>query len=69
MVILVKDETGVEKAINMADGGWEAVPVEGNDSVVNLVLKNEYNFIISIDVYNKIKEQLIREGTLYSIIG
>ncbi len=65
MVILVRDKSGVERALSMADGGWEARPVEGNESIIELTFPSEgHSIILDVAKYEEIKRKLIVDGSV-----
>ena len=67
MVVLLKTSGGVEKAVEMADGGWEAIPISNDMSKVRIVFRGEEgddSVIVNITDYDKLKEELFASNSI-----
>jgi len=64
MVILVKDENGLDRALDFVTYGWKVFPVDGNDSVVDILFNNGDHVKLPIEVYNDTIGRLITSGEI-----
>jgi len=64
MVILVKDENGLDRAIDFVTYGWKVHPVDGNDSIVDILFNNGEHVTLPVSVYNNTIGKLITSGEI-----
>ena len=69
MVILVKDERGADKAIDLGSVGWTGIPVVGQESIVELALDTGEVFNIDVVAYDNMKRALIESGKALDLTG
>jgi hypothetical protein len=64
MLILVRDQQGREKAIDIGSTGWTAEPDATNEMRVNVMFDDGFRAVLTIDQYERIKSTLLRNGEL-----
>lgn len=69
MIILVKDERGADKAIDLGSIGWRGGAVDGREDVVELALDTGEVFIIDVVAYDNIKRSLVESGKALDLTG
>lgn len=62
MVILIQDERGADKALDLGSIGWTASPVEGQESMIELALDTGERFNMDLAAYDTMKRALIETG-------
>ena len=66
MLVLIKDSSGVERAIDLGKQGW-TVSQQGDGRFMRIVFDDGFSASIPMSQYDKIKKELVEKGELLDL--